>query len=251
MSVPQTVFHDALLDSNRAVPDGLSDGQGRPAGRRFSVYRNNVASSLTDALEVSFPAIAKLVGEENFKKVAGVFLRQHPPQTPVLMMYGKEFPAFFEGFEPLKHIGYLPDVARLEQAIRESYHAADAAQADASILETLSPEALSSARFSLSPATQVIRSKWPIHAIWAFNMENGPKPEPGAQCVLITRSEFDPDPNPITSGTAEFIEALNGGATLSFANDRALSAEPDFDLSQALALLLGHRAITDIQIGDD
>lgn len=36
-------------------------------GRRFDVYRNNVASSLTDALEVGFSAIAKLVGQRNFR----------------------------------------------------------------------------------------------------------------------------------------------------------------------------------------
>ncbi|MCR9114506.1 MAG: DNA-binding domain-containing protein, partial [Rhodobacteraceae bacterium] len=102
MIVDQTEFHDALLDAARTVPEGLQDGQGRPAGNRFSVYRNNVAVSLTEALEVSFPAIVKLIGEENFKKVAGLFLRRHPPTTPMIMYYGAEFPAFLEPFEPLQ-----------------------------------------------------------------------------------------------------------------------------------------------------
>lgn len=251
MSVSQEIFHDALLDSAREVPVGLSDGLGRPAGRRFSVYRNNVAVSLTEALELSFPAIVKLIGGENFKKVAGLFLRQTPPSTPMLSQYGAEFPGFLEGFEPLSHLGYLPDVARLEQAVRAAYHAADSTPVDAAMLQTLSPEELAQVRMNLAPAVRLVRSPWPVHAIWAFNMEEGaPKPQPGGQVVLITRPEFDPQLTPIGAGAAAFVEALLAGDALSEANDKALATDDSFDLSQTLAVLLGGKAITDIETGD-
>ncbi len=251
MSVSQDTFHDALLDSARAVPAGLSDGLGQPAGSRFSVYRNNVAVSLTEALEISFPAIVKLIGEENFKKVTSLFLRRHPPTTPMMSQYGAEFPAFLEKFEPLKHLGYLPDVARLEQALRVAYHAADGAPANADVLQSLTPEQLAEVRMTLAPAVRIVRSPWPIHAIWAFNLEEGaPKPEPGGQIVLITRPEFDPLMTPIGAGTAAFIEALQSGETLADANEKALEHDASFDLSQALAVLLGGQAITDIKTGD-
>ena len=250
MTVPQTTFRAALLDSARPVPDGLSDGQGRPAGRRFAVYRNNVAASLTDALATSFPAIAKLIGDENFRKLAGTFLRQHPPRNPMMMTYGADFPAFLETFAPLQHLGYLPDVARLEQARRTAYHAADATPADPAILQTLPPEALAQTRFTLTPATQLIRSRWPIHAIWAFNMQDGPKPQPGPQTVLITRPDYDPQMTAVPPGTADFIAALQAGAPLSDAHDKASTTDPDFDLTPALTLLLKTQAITTITTGD-
>lgn len=250
MSVSQTTFHTALLDPAEAVPQGLSDGLGQPAGSRFSVYRNNVAVSLTEALELSFPAIVKLLGADNFKSIAGIFLRKHPPETPIMMQYGATFPDFLQGFEPLTHIGYLPDVARLEQAIRVSYHAADTDPINPEALQALPPDALAAARLQLAPSLLLVRSPWPIHAIWAFNMEDGPKPEAQAQNVIILRPEFDPGLTPVTDGTATFIAALQADTTLAEASQNAVDTDAEFDLSQALGVLLSGQAITQIKTGE-
>lgn len=245
--VPQTRFRAALLDSATPVPEGLLDGQGRPAGRRFSVYRNNVAASLTEALEESFPVVRKLLGDENFKNISRVYLRAHPPSSPLMMYYGRSFPAFVQHFEPLAHLPYLADVARLELAQRESYHAADADPADASCLGELAPEELGSTHLALAPALRVVQSPWPIHAIWAFNMVPGaPKPTGGPQNVLITRPDFDPVVTPVDAGTTAFIHALRAGEPLANAHDAAVSTFSDFDLSNALGLLLSGHAITSI-----
>ncbi|MBZ8117100.1 DNA-binding domain-containing protein [Roseovarius sp. LXJ103] len=250
MSVTQSAFRAALLDNTKAVPEGLTDGQGRPAGPRFSVYRNNVAVSLTEALEVSFPAIRKLIGDENFRGLMGIFLRQHPPTAPMISQYGDALPGFIEGFSQLNHLGYLPDVARLEQALRESYHSADADPIDPALLQSLAPDALMGAHLTLAPALHLIRSEWPVHQIWAYNMEDGaPKPTGGAQDVLVTRPQFDPVAAPLPSGGAAFIAALAEGQTFGTAFEAASEA-PDFDLTPTLSALITGRAIIQITPGD-
>lgn len=252
MSVSQTAFHSALLDASHDVPSGLSDGLGRAAGSRFAVYRNNVAVSLTEALEQSFPAIVKLLGPENFKGLAGIFLRRHPPETPIMMQYGADFPDFLAAFDGLSHIGYLPDVARLEQALRTSYHAADADPIAPEELQSVAPEKLGYVRLELAPSLHLVRSPWPIHQIWAFNLEAGaPKPTGGAQNVLILRPEFDPEMTPVSDGCAAFITALLQRNTLAEANEMALADDQDFDLSHGLGLLLSGQAITRLNTGED
>jgi len=248
MKVCQTSFHDALFDRTTAVPPGLCDGVGQPAGRRFNVYRNNVAVSLTEVLEHGFPAVRSLIGDENFKKVSGLFLRQTPPSIPVMMLYGQEFPGFLETFPPLSHIGYLGDVARLEQAQREAYHAADSGSVAAETLARLSPDALAHTRFRLAAATRLIRSSWPVYDIWRFATMNGaPKPAALAQDVLITRPEYDPALNVLPQGGAAFVAALLAGNTLAEACDAGASDAEAFDLSAMLRLLLQGRAITAVE----
>lgn len=244
----QAVFRRALLDATEPVPDGLLDGRGGPAGRRYSVYRNNVAVSLTEALQTGFPVLRKLLGTENFDRLAGLYLRAHPPQSPLMMQYGQEMPAFLSGFEPLKHIGYLPDVARLELALRGSYHAADATPVDARQLADADPERLARAKFSFAPAVALVTSRWPLHDIWRFNTEDvAPKPRAVPQPVLITRPDFDPMPHPLTPADAACLEALMAGQTLAHAVASGEAEDAAFDVGTLLTLLAAGNAIVDIQ----
>ncbi|MEO0751988.1 MAG: DNA-binding domain-containing protein [Pseudomonadota bacterium] len=247
MSVRQSSFTDAIFDPDAPRPEGLSDGQGRAAGRRFDVYRNNVIVSLTEALEAAFPVISKLVGAENFKLLAGDFARAHPPSSPLMMFYGSEMPAFLAAYAPVQGIKYLPDVARLEIALRESYHAADAVPVEAGALGALSPAALMEARLALVPSARLVRSAWPIHAIWRFNREEGaPKPVMAAQDVLVLRPDLDPRAHVLPPGGGAFVEGLLRGAPLGAALGLASQEVEGFDLTETLTLLISHAALLDI-----
>ncbi|QEW19269.1 hypothetical protein LA6_001452 [Marinibacterium anthonyi] len=242
----QTTFHAALFDPEQPVPKGLSDGANRPAGRRFDVYRNNIAVSLTDALHKAFPTVATLLGQRNMDGLARLYIRRNPPDTPCLMQYGANLPGFIATLPHLGHLGYLPDIARLDLAMRQSYHAADATPIGA---PDLPPEDLMRCRVTLAPALRLIRSNWPIHAIWRFNTRPGaPKPVPGPQDVVILRPGFDPEPHLLPPGGAAFITALQQGATL--ADAHAAADTPAFDPGPVAALLLQGGAITDLSPKD-
>ncbi|WP_299676863.1 DNA-binding domain-containing protein [uncultured Roseobacter sp.] len=250
MTVSQTTFRSALLDPSEAVPEGLRDGADAPAGRRFSVYRNNVVVSLTEALQVAFPLVYKLLGGQTFAKLAAVYVREHPPSAPLMMHYGDALPDFLEQFKPLAHIGYLPDCARLDLALRASYHAADAPALAAEELQC-APKVLLEKTFALAPSTRILRSRWPLHDIWRVNFEaDAPKSRAVAQDVLITRPEFDPAPHLLPSGAATWLEGLASGQTFGTAHDAAVADFADFDLAQALTLALQTRALTDDKTKD-
>lgn len=244
----QAEFLNAVLDADRPPPDGLIGPRGAPAGKRFDVYRNNVAASLTAALEAGFPVVRKLVGEDFFAAMAGVFLRAHPPAIPVLAQYGDALPAFLEAFPPAASVPYLPDVARLELALRRAYHAADATPFDADALATLPPDRLMAAGLAFAPAVAVVTSPWPIHGIWRSNTEAGaPPPGTGPEAVLITRPHFDPVLTVIGPAEVAFVLAIGDGAGLGDATQAATGIDAGFDLTRTLGLLLAQGAVTTVK----
>ncbi|MGI9393662.1 MAG: HvfC/BufC family peptide modification chaperone [Boseongicola sp.] len=244
MSVKHSEFKAALLDPGAARPAGLRDGRGRDAGRRFDVYRNNVAVSLTEALETAFPVVAKLVGANNFKILARDFLRAQPPTSPLMMFYGDGLPDFLSTYEPASTIGYLADMARLEIALCESYHAADAAALNPLKLRSLPVHELMETKLEFTPAVRLVRSPWPIHAIWRFNTEDqGPKPAMAEEDVIVLRAEMDPEPHLLEKGAGDFVFSLISGGTFAAAIESAKAVSGDFDLSETLALLLRGNAL--------
>jgi hypothetical protein len=241
-------FAAALLDPDLPVPAGLTGPQAQPAGRRFGVYRNNVAVSLTRALEDGFPVLRALLGAEFFAAMAGVFLRRHPPDSALLMHYGQDMPAFLAAFPPVAHLPYLPDVARLELALRRAYHATDAAPVPAQRLMALAPDRLAAARLRLAPAVAVIRSAHPLHAIWLAAQAPAERRRfSGAEDVAVLRPGFDPVVRLLPPGGAAFLLALQGGDAIAAA---VSAGGADLDLAATLALLVEGQAITELEETD-
>ena len=240
----QTGFAAAILDAKAPVPDGLIDPQGRAVGKRFDVYRNNVVVSLIGALRDGFPALASLLGADYFDALAGLYARAEPPTDPRLVRYGTGFPAFLDSFEPLAHLPYLSDVARLELALRTSYHAADHTAFTAEHLSALPQDTLGALSLALAPSALLLRSAYPIVGIRAKALcgEMGPS---FAQDALVTRTAFDPEPHILPSGGYAFFTALDAGQSLGEAAAHATSEAPDFDLSAALGLALSTQILTE------
>ncbi len=239
----QSHFAAALLDPDAPVPVGVIDPRGHPAPKRFAVYRNNVAGSLVEALKAAFPMLVKLLGEEFFAAMALAFLRAHPPKSRILMLYGDEMPGFLEQFQPVAHLGYLPDIARVDQALRESYHSADSTHLPEVEFHRLLGQDIAALRLRLAPSLRLIRSRWPIFSIWAANHDNGPTPKPQAEDLLILRPEFDPRPQLLPPGGAAFLAGLMAGRTLGESLDLATGP---IDLAAILGLLISGRAIVGV-----
>jgi hypothetical protein len=245
MNAGQDAFRAALLDPAAPPPAGLTDGHGGPAGRRFDVYRNNVTASLADALATAFPAIAAALGAERFRALAVAHLRAHPPRSPMLMHVGAELPAFLEGFQPLARHPWLADLARLELALRESYHAADATPLPADALAALPPERLAAARLGLAPALRLVPSRWPLVSLRRAALEGGAMPPAGAPAehALVTRPGFDPQVAALDADAGDFVAALAAGETLGTAAARAADAAPGFDPGPPISALLAGGAV--------
>jgi hypothetical protein len=235
-------FATALLDPGVPMPDGLIGPDGEPGPKRFAVYRNNVVVGLTEALKDAFPAVHRIVGEDFFRAMARAYVMVEPPRSPILIEYGAGFPDFIQQFEPAAVLPYLADVARIERAWTEAYHAPEASPIDPSAFTAISRDQLPAIRLTLHPSLRLIRSRFPALTIWQMNIAGGVPAlvdfNAGGEDVLIVRPMADVEARSIPDGSLEFIQALIDERSVLAALESALIANPRFDLLANLSDLM-------------
>jgi hypothetical protein len=207
----QTEFAAAILDPERPPPSGVSAWNGSDPRKRFAVYRNNVIVTLSEALAATFPAVRRLVGDEFFAAMAGVFVREQPPTSPILAEYGARFGDFLASFPPAAELVYLADVARLEFAMLESYHAADAAPIAAEALAAIPADRLGGLTLGLHPSLRLLRSPYAVVTLVAANRATA-EPEPidagSPEDALVIRRGLDVSLVRLAPGAAAFLQSL-------------------------------------------
>ncbi len=246
LSEVQAEFAAALLDPAAPVPAGIVAPGGRPAPRRFAVYRNNVISALANAVASSFPAVRRIVGDDFFRAMAWAYVLAEPPTSPVLLDHGATFPDFIARFPPAGSLPYLPDVARIERRWRESYHAEDAEPLPPTALSELAEAALPGLIFELHPSLRLVRSPWPAVTVWRMNVSDVPMTPVDftvAEDALIVRPGAEVEVRIVPPGGAAFVTALAAGDTLLAAAETAQAADQRFDLAGNIAGLFAAGAL--------
>jgi hypothetical protein len=220
---------------------------------RFNIYRNNVFASLIEALADNFPVVQALVGTEFFGAMARQYLDGQMPRSPVLARWGGDFPDFIGRFAPAASVPYLADVARLEWARQEAFHAADApVLAPEAIARALDvPERVPNLRWRLHPSLHTLVSPDAIVSLWAAHQRDpvdlsAVTAELG-EAALVIRPSLEVHVLLIDAATHVFFSALQCAESLGVAVTHALETDAKFDYSGALALLIHNQAVSALE----
>lgn len=247
----QSQFYDALLNPELKHPDTLVSWNGSDVQSRFDVYRNNVISSLIDALADTFPVTQDLVGVEFFRAMTLLYVKSNLPQSCVLSTYGASFPDFVTHFPPVTSLPYLADVARLEYAYVQTYHCRDTKPIDHNQISHLltNVDQLTELSVCLRPAVYLLKSSFAVGSLWLAhqgNLDITQISPLSPENILLIRPSLDVGMLRLTNADAFFIEALKDGVNLAGATAIAISIDVNFNLSEILLLLLQHQLILSI-----
>jgi Putative DNA-binding domain len=246
-------FAAALIDPERETPAVVAGPAGKGAQKRYNVYRNNVTVSLIDALAAIYPVVQRITGVDFFRAMARFHVRATPPTSPLLFEYGRDFPAFIEHYEHARSMPWLADIARVERAWLDAYHAEDAAPLPAEALASVAPGRLGNLIFTAHPATRIVRSPFSAVTIFAANRGEAPVRRIDASVpedALITRPEADVVVRHLPEGGAVFLSSLMSGRSLGEAATAALQASPTFDIASHIAGMIEAGAFTAITSGE-
>jgi hypothetical protein len=148
---------------------------------------------------------------------------------------------------------WLADVARIERAWLNAYHAADAAPLSADALALVPPDRLADVAFTAHPAAGIVRSPFAAVTIFAANRGEGASGQIDAgtpEDALVTRPEMDVVVRHLPEGGAVFLTSLMSGRPLGDAAASALQSSPSFDIAANIAVMIEAGAFTSISFGE-
>lgn len=215
--------------------------------RGLRAYRANAQALAASALQAVYPTMEQLLGSENFEHLAHDLWRAQPPQRGDLAQWGEGLARYLSEVPQLQSLldwhAYLPDMARVEWALHQAATASDAALNAQSfqMLSSTDPDQLC---LTLSPGCQLLRSAFPVVAIWQLHDRREPENHPSAQRAIdhaqpqtafIWRRSLRPMLATVAAGAAALLELSLQGKSLAAALDAAVLAQPDFDFSAWLS----------------
>jgi hypothetical protein len=233
----QRAFAAALHDGAGGAIAERVRAAGAPVEARIAQYRRNMDATRHNALAAAYPVVRRLVGEAFFAAMARRYGAEHPSRSGDLHVFGDAFDRFIAAYAPARGLAYLADVARLEWACHECFHAADA-RFDASALARVPASRRHEVRLRLHPAVRLLESPHPIVAIWEANQPGNdatPARAGGPDRALVRRDGVEVRVRCLERAEWTLLRSLGLGATLEEAVEAMGAAEAQRALSAALA----------------
>jgi hypothetical protein len=214
---------------------------------RLAIYRGNVVSAITKALQAAYPVVEQIVGEEFFAALARACWQEYPSTSGDLHDYGQSFSGFVARFPHTREMPYLSDVATLEWAVHAAYGAADHVPLKMSALGEVAPEQVGHLRFAFQTGAALLRSDYPIASIWLQHQTGYPHAIDidltQAEAALVHRAGDKVCTTPLLAEQFHFLLQLQQGESLQAALLNTLEQHPQFAADQALALAFNAQLI--------
>ncbi|MDI6623210.1 MAG: DNA-binding domain-containing protein [Brevundimonas sp.] len=246
----EAAFTALLAGDESALGGWLGADAGDQA--RLDVYRNTVAKARVDALAGLYPTIERLVGPDWFRQAGLIFAGDAPPSSPVLDLFGAEFPAWLETFPPALDLPYLAAVARLDQAWNQAHRAPDAPVLSGRVATETPPARLFASRAGLHPSARLFWFDWTVPSIWIANRAQavdaaGVAWEAQPEGLLIVRHAQVVTWRRLSRAEWSFLRACQRGRTLGEAAQAAFAIDPQLNLAAMFAGLLEAGALSTLQ----
>jgi hypothetical protein len=148
-----------------------------PVATRLSIYGNAYVSRLRDALASNYPALASVMGEEDFATLAEAYVRAHDSPYFSIRFYGEKLADFLASEPNYAEVPVLAEMARWEWAMRGVFDCADADRLTFRSLQQIPPEQWAQLRFEWHPSVTRLDSNWNVPQLWRALTDEADPPE--------------------------------------------------------------------------
>lgn len=157
---------EALAAEKALTPGGLehliaSDDR-LSAHERLEIYANAYFFRLLDVFKEDYPALLAVIGDTNFHNLITGYLIDYPPTAPSVIHAGRHLPEFLRTHPMRERWPFLADLATLERATLEVFHAADAPPLSHEAARAIPPQNWPAIRFQLHPGAKLLDLAWAV-----------------------------------------------------------------------------------------
>ena len=215
----RAMAHAVLGGDTADLLEQLADPPpGRDLAHRVSAYTGGYQARVEESLAEAYPALARVLGARDFHSLVERYLPCLPADEANLNYVGRDLAGFLSDDGLSAELPFAADLARLEWAVVECFHARWQPAADLSFLEDLGQERLASLRLEFQPAAALIVSDWPLKEIRdalegdrdSIDIDLVGRPDR----VLVYRNGYQVVTESVAPLEATAFDRLRAGATL-------------------------------------
>lgn len=153
--------------------------------RKLAIFRNTFLSSCVETLMRRFPSCVTVLGNDFFHEIARQYVEQNTPRSKVLADYGETMPAFLEQALEEQNLGYVANLAELDNMWNQVYFAAqDTIPNEQDLARWM--ENIDSISLTLSASTSLVVTQWRVSEVWSA-LKSGELTE---QCEITPDKEY-------------------------------------------------------------
>ena len=193
----------------------VTPGPRLTALERVAIYHEGYFARLVECLLDDYPAVAHLLGTDEFERIAREFVVATPSRSPSLNAYGRAMPDFLRTRrEPWS--AFAAELAELEWALVEAIHSEARLPLTPAALASVQADDWPHVRFAPSPALRLLSFRYPVNTFYrAFRSGAEPVlPGPEPSHVAVHREGMTLFRHDLTPLAARLLSALTRGTTL-------------------------------------
>jgi len=211
----QDDFQSFMLRAGRDIEAHVVGTPRVSIATRLAIYGDGYSSRLIEALEANYPALAKLLGPEDFAALGTAYVRAHESRFASIRYYGAELADFLAAHAEYVGAPLLAELARWEWAMTEAFDAADAAPVGIAALAQVVPDEWAALRFQFHPSLRQLSLFWNVPQIWKALTDDIERPASVVQAEptewLLWRENLQTFFRSLPTPEAEALNAARGG----------------------------------------
>lgn len=187
----QARLQDYILHARAGIEAHIAAGTGVDSQTRLAIYADAYRLRLAETLGHDFPALRRMLGEDEFAQVARCYIDAHPSKHFSVRWFG----AGFADFLSRQSLGAQPELAaelaRFEWALGLAFDAVDEVAVPVDAAAALPAAAWPTLRLRFLAAMQRLPLHWNAPQLWKTDAPCAPERSAAPVHWLIWRQQLD------------------------------------------------------------